>query len=94
MLVNISIRAVKRILRYLKGTLTYDLLLKPATQGQPFSLQAFSDVDWATDTDDKRSTSSSILDPTWYHGGLESKHWLLDLVPRLRIEVWQPLQQK
>lgn len=63
MLVNISIKAVKCNLRYLKDTLTYGLLLKPATQGQPFIL----DTDWAADTDDRHSISGSCsyFGPNW-----------------------------
>ncbi|KAL5731613.1 hypothetical protein ACHQM5_004323 [Ranunculus cassubicifolius] len=46
--------AVKRILRYLKHTKTYGLLLRrPST----IQIQAFSDADWAGCPDDRRSTS-------------------------------------
>jgi histone deacetylase 1/2 len=38
-------KAVKRILRYLKGTLNHGLLLSPAASGPPFSLRAYSDAD-------------------------------------------------
>jgi histone deacetylase 1/2 len=54
-------KAVKRILRYLKGTLDHGLLLSPAASGPPFSLRAYSDADWATDQDDRRSTSGSCI---------------------------------
>lgn len=45
--------AVKRILRYVKGTLDHGLSFTPG----PFTLQAFSDSDWAGDSTDRRSTS-------------------------------------
>jgi histone deacetylase 1/2 len=54
-------KAVKRILRYLKGTLHHGLLLNPATKGPPFSLHAYSDADWGSDQDDRRSTSGSCI---------------------------------
>ena len=37
--------AVKRILRYLKGTVLHGLHLKPAASGQPYTLRAFCDAD-------------------------------------------------
>ncbi|CAN6555559.1 unnamed protein product [Malus baccata var. baccata] len=49
--------AVKRILRYLSGTMTYGIHFKPGT----LFLQAYSDVDWAGDPNDRRSTSSYIV---------------------------------
>jgi histone deacetylase 1/2 len=54
-------RAVKRILRYLKGTMSHGLLLYPSPSSPPFSLRAYSDADWATDQDDRRSTSGSCI---------------------------------
>jgi histone deacetylase 1/2 len=54
-------KAVKRILRYLKGTISHGLLLSSSTTGPPFSLRAYSDADWATDHDDRRSTSGSCI---------------------------------
>lgn len=54
-------KAVKRILRYLQGTTSYGLLLKPAMAAKPFTLQAFSDADWGADLDDRRSMSGSCV---------------------------------
>jgi histone deacetylase 1/2 len=54
-------KAVKRILRYLKGTLSHGLLINPSTTGPPFSLCAYSDADWATDQDDRRSVLGSCI---------------------------------
>ena len=52
---------VKRILRYLSGTSTYGLLLMPADPAHIFTLRAYSDSDWASDPDDRRSTSGSCI---------------------------------
>lgn len=54
-------KAVKRILRYLKGTIGHGLLLQPAALHQPLSLTGFCDADWASDPDDRRSTSGACV---------------------------------
>ena len=52
-------KAVKRILRYMGGTIHYGLhLLKPV---QPLGLRGFCDSDWASDVDDRWSTSSDCV---------------------------------
>ncbi|XP_050946540.1 uncharacterized mitochondrial protein AtMg00810-like [Cucumis melo] len=48
--------AVKRILRYLCGTLTLGIKFRKGS----FSLQTFCDSEWAGDTSDRRSTSGFI----------------------------------
>jgi histone deacetylase 1/2 len=53
--------AVKRILRYLKGTLHHGLCLSPAIPSTAPSLKMFCDADWASDPDDRRSTSGAAL---------------------------------
>ncbi|XP_059070464.1 uncharacterized mitochondrial protein AtMg00810-like [Cryptomeria japonica] len=50
--------AVKRILQYLKETLSYGLQL---SKSSPLTLNAFSDSDWAGCPDDRRSTSGYCI---------------------------------
>ena len=52
--------AVKRILRYVKATLSHGLILRPATT-QSDLLSAFSDADWAGNPDDRRSTGGHAI---------------------------------
>lgn len=54
-------KVVKRILRYLSGTLHYGLLIQPAPIHQPLSLLGFYNVDWASNHDDRRSTSDACM---------------------------------
>jgi hypothetical protein len=53
--------AVKRILRYLKGTITFGLTLFPTNINHPLPLRVFCDADWASDPDDRRSTSGAAI---------------------------------
>ena len=46
--------AVKRILRYIRGTLSHGIILHASTD---FSLSSFTDADWASSSDDHRSTN-------------------------------------
>ncbi|PKU68977.1 Retrovirus-related Pol polyprotein from transposon TNT 1-94 [Dendrobium catenatum] len=46
-------KALKRLLRYVKGTLSYGL---PITDG-PLEFRTYSDADWASDTTDRKSIS-------------------------------------
>ncbi|XP_039036162.1 secreted RxLR effector protein 161-like [Hibiscus syriacus] len=55
-------RAVKRILRYLSGTLEHGLFF---TQAGNFSLVCYIDTDWATSEEDRRSTTGYCV----YLGG-------------------------
>jgi len=47
-------KAVKWILRYLKGTLDHGLIIKHNTNN---TIQGFCDLDWASDIDDNKSTT-------------------------------------
>ena len=50
--------AVKRIMRYLTGTLNEGLLYR---KNEVKSCVGFSDADWAGDLDDRKSTSGYIF---------------------------------
>jgi len=50
--------AVKRILRYLKGTTSYGFHI---TQGSSFALHGFTDADWAGSIDDRKSTGGYLV---------------------------------
>lgn len=51
---NAHWQAVKKIRRYLKGTISDGLLFSPTSN---LMLTAFSDVDWAANLDDRKSVS-------------------------------------
>ncbi|MCI53881.1 retrovirus-related Pol polyprotein from transposon TNT 1-94, partial [Trifolium medium] len=53
--------AVKRILRYLNGTIPHGLQLSPISLPKGPSIKAYCDADWASDPDDRRSTSSAAI---------------------------------
>ncbi|KAH9658913.1 hypothetical protein KPL70_023664 [Citrus sinensis] len=50
--------ACKRVLRYLKETIDYDLSFR---KSDSFDLVAYSDADWGSDPDDRRSTSGYCI---------------------------------
>ena len=54
---DIHLIAAKRILRYLRGALDHGLHYTPG----PTTLSAFTDVDWAGDPNDRRSTSGLLV---------------------------------
>ncbi|XP_017184174.1 uncharacterized mitochondrial protein AtMg00810-like [Malus domestica] len=49
--------AVKRILRYLKGSIHLGLCFRPGS----FHLRAYTDADWADDPNDRRSTTGFVI---------------------------------
>ena len=50
-------KAVKRILRYLKGTADYSLCYR----GNDLALRGYTDADWAGDGDERKSTSGFVF---------------------------------
>ncbi|XP_042982037.1 uncharacterized protein LOC122311522 isoform X1 [Carya illinoinensis] len=66
-------QAVKRILRYLKQTAHYGLHIQPSST---YTLQAFSDADWAGCPDDRRSTGGFciFLGPNLISWGSKKQH--------------------
>jgi histone deacetylase 1/2 len=88
-------KAVKRILRYLKGTLHHGLLLHPSVTDPPFSLRAYSDAYWASDHDDRRSTSGSCIyfGPNLVSWAQRSSRWLQGPAPKQNTASWLILQQ-
>ena len=61
-------KAVKRILRYLKGTIDFELFYSPSNN---FKLVGFCDSDFAGDIDDRKSTIGFVFFMgdcafTWY----------------------------
>lgn len=55
---NLHLQALKRVLRYLHGTLRQGLLLR---QKSTLQLHTFTDADWAGDKDNFRSTTGYIV---------------------------------
>jgi len=81
--------AVKRILRYLKGTISYGLHIQPTSTSKSLSITALYDADWASDVDDRKSTSGStiFLASNLISGGLVNNGLLLVLVLNWSIAV-------
>jgi len=52
------LQVVKRILRYIKGTVEQGLVFH---QSDDFTLRSFSDADWAGSVDDRRSTTGACI---------------------------------
>lgn len=52
---------MKQIIGYLKGTVHWGSHLFLAPSNTSITLHAFCDVDWASDLDDRRSTSSVAI---------------------------------
>ncbi|KAG8500188.1 hypothetical protein CXB51_004156 [Gossypium anomalum] len=83
--------ALKRILRYLRGTIDYGLILRPS---DPLSLVGYADANWGLDFDDRRSTigyseaeyrslAAAASDVTWLLSLLQELHLCSADVPAL-----------
>jgi hypothetical protein len=59
---SLHLQHLKRLLRYLKATLNYGILLRKSTA---LNLQAYTDADWGGNADDRTSTSAYLI----YVGG-------------------------
>jgi hypothetical protein len=72
---SLHLQAVKRILRYLKSTISYGLLIRRSPSRH---FQAFSDADWAGCSDDRKSMEgfASFLAPTLSLGPLVNNELL------------------
>ncbi|XP_058746032.1 uncharacterized mitochondrial protein AtMg00810-like [Vicia villosa] len=57
---ELHVAAIKRILRYLKGTMSYGILYKQSEDGN-LKLVGWTDSDYAGDYDDRRSTSGYVF---------------------------------
>jgi hypothetical protein len=81
---------VKRILRYLRGSISQGILISasPSTE-----LKAYSDADWAGCPDTRRSTSGTVCFSVshWSLGPLNARPLSPGLAPRRNIELW-PMQ--
>ncbi|XP_022003737.1 uncharacterized mitochondrial protein AtMg00810-like [Helianthus annuus] len=82
---NFHWQALKRIIRYLQGTTSYDLTLEPSSS---VTMTAYTDADWAGCPDTRRSTSgycvyfgptllswSSKRQPTVSRSSAEAEYW-------------------
>lgn len=56
-----NLKVVKRILRYLQGSITQQLHLAPTNLRVLVTITSFCDVDYAFDPDDKRSTLRACI---------------------------------
>ncbi|KAL6347994.1 hypothetical protein AAG906_037723 [Vitis piasezkii] len=87
-------QAVKRVFRYLKGSLFYGLSFQPSSS---LDLIAYTDADWASCPDDRRSTSGYCI---FFRGNLiswsASKQkvieltWIQSLLKELFVPLFQP----
>lgn len=56
--IDAHLHLVKQILRYVQGIVNYGLHY---TKGSNFQITAYSDLDWATDINTKRSISGFVV---------------------------------
>ncbi|XP_060673049.1 glutamate receptor 2.8-like [Ziziphus jujuba] len=69
-LTSIHWKACKRLLRYLNGTICHGLKMQASIK---FCIHAFTDLEWASDRDDKRSISGVCTVNAVENGSMESK---------------------
>lgn len=55
---SLHLQHLKRLLRYIKGTINFGILLKKPSS---FNLLAFTDADWGGNMDDRTSTSAYLI---------------------------------
>ncbi|PKI35921.1 hypothetical protein CRG98_043675 [Punica granatum] len=83
--------AVKRILRYLKGTITYGLHICP---GRISSIHGFFDADWAGNPDDRRSRTVARSSTESEYKSLANATaeilWLQSLLRELEVSQCHP----
>ena len=53
--------AVKRILRYLKGTFDYGILFPAVDKGKECKLVGYTDSSWCSDIEDRKSTAGYVF---------------------------------
>ncbi|RZB64389.1 ADP-ribosylation factor GTPase-activating protein AGD12 isoform B [Glycine soja] len=58
---SVVVLFMKRILRYLKGTINFGLAMQPNFSVSHYSVHAYCDADWASDLDDRRSTLGAAI---------------------------------
>lgn len=85
--------ALKCLLRYLKSTYDYGVMIKPQSR---FVFHAYSDADWARDPTDRHQLLGilCILEISQSHGLRRNRRQLLGLPLKLSTEWWLPLRLK
>lgn len=53
--------AAKRVLRYIKGILSYEILFSRSPNNAEVEVLGFTDCDWSGDAEDRKSTSGYIF---------------------------------
>ncbi|XP_058776066.1 secreted RxLR effector protein 161-like [Vicia villosa] len=54
-------KAARRIIRYLKGSINYGVLFRRDSEGKEATVTCFLDVDWCGDKEDRRSTTGYLF---------------------------------
>ena len=86
-------KGCEQVLRYLRRSIDNGLHIQPASR---FSLTSFSDADWVSFVDDRRSTSvfCVFLVLTLSHGLHANRKLLQGQAPNKNIEHWLTQQQR